>query len=184
MLALLCPNLYVSSICQVDLSRLAAAGIKGIVFDIDNTVVHWGSRDVSGVVFKWLGDAKAQGFRMCVLSNNLKRRVEDVSRTLGIPAARGFKPMKYAFRSALGLLGTAPFETAVIGDQLFTDVLGGNLAGLYTILVKPMSYTEFITTRVVRRLETVVLGYLMSRGMLVLEGEMQAKDRRHAAGAY
>lgn len=184
MLALLRPDLYASSLCQIDLSRLAAAGIKGIVFDIDNTVVRWGSQDVSDVVFEWLGDAKAQGFRMCVLSNNLKRRIEDVSRILGIPAARGLKPTKSAFRSALALLGTTPRETAVVGDQLFTDVLGGNLVGLYTVLVKPMSDAEFITTRVVRRLEKVVLDRLLSRGMLVLEGEMQAKDRRDAADAY
>lgn len=184
MLAVFCPNLYVSSICQVDLSRLAAVGIRGIAFDIDNTVVHWGSPDVSDAVFEWLGEAKARGFRMCILSNSRKSRIDAISRTLGIPSAKGLKPMKSAFRSALAVLGTAPQETAVIGDQLSTDVLGGNLAGLYTVLVEPMSRNGFVTTRFVRRLEELLLDQLVSRGMLALEGGLQARDRADAAGAY
>ncbi len=169
MLAILCPRLYVSSICHVDLSRLSAAGIHGIVFDIDNTITHWGALDVPDAVLEWLGEAKIRGFGLCVLSNGFRNRIESVSRSLGVPSARGLKPMRRAFRSALAILGTAPQETAVIGDQLFTDVLGGNLAGMYTVLVKPISRAELATTRTVRKLEKVVLARLMARGLLVFE---------------
>lgn len=166
MLSALRPGLYASSLSEVDLVCLAAQGVKGIVFDIDNTVVRWGSRDLAPGVLEWIEQARSRGFRMCVLSNNFRRRVEHVSRALGIPAARGVKPLRSAFRSALATLGTAPGETAVIGDQLFTDVLGGNLAGMRTILVKPISERDFVTTRLVRRAERVALAWLSSRGML------------------
>jgi len=170
LLSILCPDLYVPSVCQVDLSMLAARGIRGIVFDMDNTLVDWGSSEIPAGVPAFFDDARARGIRLCVLSNNLRKRIETVSGALGIPAARGLKPMRSAFRAALALLGTSPEETAVIGDQIFTDVLGGNLAGLYTILVVPTSQREFVTTRIVRKLERVVLDCLARRGMLCLEG--------------
>ncbi|MGE5586976.1 MAG: YqeG family HAD IIIA-type phosphatase [Clostridia bacterium] len=180
MLSILCPDLYVPSICRVDLSQLTARGIRGIVLDIDNTFVDWGSVDIPAGVLAFLDDAKARGIRLCVLSNNLRKRIEAISRTLGIPAARGLKPMRSAFRAALALLGTSPQETAVIGDQIFTDILGGNLAGMYTILVVPTSRREFVTTRVIRRLERAVLGCLARRGMLALGG-CEAPAQRSAA---
>ncbi len=170
MLSMLCPDLYVPSICQVDLSRLVARGINGMVLDIDNTFVDWGSSDIPAPVLAFFDEAKARGLRLCMLSNNFRGRVEAISGILGIPAARGLKPMRPAFRAALALLGTSPRETAVIGDQIFTDVLGGNLAGMYTILVIPTSRREFVTTRIVRKLERAVLGCLMRRGMLALQG--------------
>ncbi|MCR4402179.1 MAG: YqeG family HAD IIIA-type phosphatase [Firmicutes bacterium] len=169
LLSLLCPDLYVPSIYRVDLSRLTDRGIRGLVLDIDNTFVDWGSADIPAGVLAFLDDAKARGIRVCVLSNNLRRRIEAISRALGIPAARGIKPMRSAFRAALGVLGTSPNETAVIGDQIFTDILGGNLLGMYTILVVPTSRREFVTTRAVRKLERAVLRCLTRRGMLSLE---------------
>ena len=169
MLSGLSPNLYVKSLCHIDLSRLKDIGVKGIVFDIDNTVTMWGSNEIAPITRKWLEDAKAHGFRVCLLSNNRKARIDDISRILDIPSAKGFKPFGSAFRSALCLLGTSPQETAIIGDQIFTDILGGNRAGLYTILVQPMSTTEFFTTRLLRRLERTVLRSLACRGLLSLE---------------
>ena len=166
LLSKLCPNLYVDSLHHIQLSHLKDIGIKGIVFDIDNTVTMWGSKEITPITLKWLEDAKAYGFRVCLLSNNRKARIDDISRMLDIPSAKGFKPFSSAFRSALSLLGTSPQETAIIGDQIFTDILGGNRAGLYTILVQPMSTNEFITTRFLRRLEKTVLRRLACRGLL------------------
>jgi HAD superfamily phosphatase (TIGR01668 family) len=175
LLSKLCPDLYVESLHYIDLSRLKDMGILGIVFDIDNTVTIWGSKEVSPMTFKLLEDAKASGFRVCLLSNNRKARIDDISRMLDIPSAKGFKPFGSAFRSALSLLGTSPQETAIIGDQIFTDILGGNRAGLFTILVQPMSTHEFITTRFVRRLERVVLRRLVCSGMLKSKDHIPAK---------
>lgn len=174
MLSVLCPDLYVPSVREIDLSRLVARGIKGIVVDIDNTFVDWGSPDIPEKALAFFDEARVRGLRMCVLSNNFRSRIDAICNILGIPAARGLKPMPSAFRAALAVLGTTPGETAVIGDQVFTDVLGGNLVGIYTILVTPTSHREFITTRIVRRLERVVLGYLGKRGMLTLQTRMEA----------
>ncbi len=166
MLSKLCPKLYVGSLDCIDLPYLRDMGVLGIVFDIDNTVTMWGSKEVSPKILKWLEDAKASGFRVCLLSNNRKARIDDISSMLDIPSAKGFKPFSSAFRSALSLLGTSPEETAIIGDQIFTDILGGNRAGLFTILVQPMSTDEFITTKFLRKLERAVLRKLACRGLL------------------
>jgi HAD superfamily phosphatase (TIGR01668 family) len=76
------------------------------------------------------------------------------------------KPRRRAFRRALHIMELTSQETAVIGDQIFTDVLGGNRLGLYTILVTPISEKEFIWTRLMRKLERFVLNYLKKRNML------------------
>jgi len=165
-LSKLCPKLYVDSLHDIQLSHLKDIGIKGIVFDIDNTVTMWGSNEISPITLKWLEDAKASGFSVCLLSNNRRTRIEDISRMLDIPSAKGFKPFSAAFRSALAVLGTSPEETAIIGDQIFTDILGGNRAGLYTVLVQPVSTKEFVTTRLLRGLERIVLKRLACHGLL------------------
>ncbi|MHB8169976.1 MAG: YqeG family HAD IIIA-type phosphatase [Thermincolia bacterium] len=158
MVSLLYPDWHVSSIACIDLGELQCKGIKGIVFDLDNTIISWGDRDFSPTVMAWFKELKAKGFRLCILSNNTSGRVRGLARVLGIPAIpRAIKPRKKAFKKALLLLGTRPEETAVIGDQVFTDIFGGNRLGLYTILVFPMSRDEFIGTKLVRRIERLVL---------------------------
>ncbi|MDD3705135.1 MAG: HAD hydrolase-like protein [Clostridiaceae bacterium] len=75
-----------------------------------------------------------------------------------LPAVyKAIKPSKTAFRRAMKLMNSVPANTAVIGDQIFTDVLGGNRLGLYTILVAPISDKEFIWTRIIRKLERHIL---------------------------
>ncbi|HHV62652.1 MAG TPA: YqeG family HAD IIIA-type phosphatase [Firmicutes bacterium] len=161
MLEILCPDLYVDSICNIDLDKLRKLGIRGIIFDIDNTIVEWGSNQVDPETERWIARAKDSGFRMCILSNNLRRRIKLISEVLGIPyTPAGIKPRKAAFLRAVKLLGTRVEETAVVGDQLFTDILGGNLSGLFTILVKPLCRREFITTRFMRVLERLVMRHL------------------------
>ena len=104
---------------------------------------------------------------MCLVSNNKKDRVSNFGRILGVPAlSKARKPRRRAFREAMRIMNTRPETTAVIGDQIFTDVLGGNRLGLYTILVVPLSKQEFIGTRCMRHLERVVLKILARRNLL------------------
>ena len=100
------------------------------------------------------------------VSNNKKVRVSNFGRILGVPAISARKPRRRAFREAMRIMNTRPETTAVIGDQIFTDVLGGNRLGLYTILVVPLSKQEFIGTRCMRHLERVVLKILARRNLL------------------
>lgn len=164
---LLRPAEYWSSLFAVDLDRLRARGIRGLIVDLDNTLVAWRHPQPTPAVHQWLERARAAGFQVCIVSNGGARRVEAFAAACGIPCVGGAaKPRRGAFRAALQCLGTRPEETAVVGDQIFTDVLGGNRVGLYTILVQPMSSREFVGTRLVRRLERLWLRYLQRRGHL------------------
>lgn len=99
----------------------------------------------------------AAGLAGCIVSNNFSLRVRQVGTLLGVPVVGwALKPVPLGFWRAMAIMGTRPATTALIGDQLFTDVLGGNLLGMYTILVEPLSQDEFPTTRLVRRIERLI----------------------------
>jgi HAD superfamily phosphatase (TIGR01668 family) len=159
---LLYPRLYVSSLFEIDFDHLRSKGIRGLIFDLDNTLVRRDCDCVSDHVVRWLGALQESGFGLCVVSNNGRERVRRLTAPLAIPAVhRAVKPRSYPFLRGMEILGTTPGQTAVIGDQIFTDVLGGNLLGLYTILVVPMEGKEFIGTRLIGRpLEKLVLAGL------------------------
>ena len=138
MLEKLCPNCQANSILKLDLAELKKVGIRGVIFDLDNTLVEWKKDILDPEVITLVERFKADGFKICILSNALEHRVEVVAHTLGVPyLSRAAKPRKLPFRKALELLGTLPEETAVVGDQLFTDILGGNRMELYTIWTPP-----------------------------------------------
>ena len=158
------PRLYVSSIYAINLERLRRRGIVGLVLDLDNTLVAWNNDRASKDLSRWVQQAKQQGFRLCLVSNNFPARVRRFGQWLDVPAvANAAKPRRRAFRRAMELIDTEPRTTAVIGDQVFTDVLGGNRLHCYTILVLPMTEHEYWTTRLVRRVERLVLPQTMRR---------------------
>lgn len=162
MLSLFYPRLFVQSLFEIDPDMLRRAGVRGILLDLDNTIVPRDCDCVSEEVARWLLMLRKTGFGLCIVSNNGLARVSRLAGPLAIPAVhRAVKPLSFPFLQAMGILETEPGETAVIGDQIFTDVLGGNLLGLYTILVEPMAGKEFIGTRLISRpLEKIVLaGY-------------------------
>jgi uncharacterized protein len=165
---LLRPDEYRRSLFAIDLDRLHQRGIRAIIVDLDNTLVPWNDPHPTEQLLHWLTGARARGFAVCICSNNRGRRVEEFAGALGIPfVARAIKPSRRGFRRAMELLGVRPAETAVIGDQLFTDVVGGNRAGAYTILVQPMDVSrEFILTRLINRpAERLALHFLSGRGL-------------------
>jgi uncharacterized protein len=167
-LELLCPRMLFERVEDIDLELLRAQGFCGIIFDLDNTLVSWRRWHLSLTVQAWLERARRLGFRMCILSNCLlSRRVSRFSRLTGIPAIpKARKPRKKSFLQALELLGTDVGETMVVGDQVFTDVLGGNRMGLYTILVLPVDRREFYMTILQRTAEKIVLFRLRRKGLL------------------
>jgi HAD superfamily phosphatase (TIGR01668 family) len=153
--------MYVESIYHIDLVKLRARGIDTIISDLDNTLVPWVESKVNPELKQWLENLKAQGFKVCLVSNALERRIAHFRTELNVPGlSRANKPSRKAFRQALALLGSRPETTAMIGDQIFTDVLGGNRVGLFTILVVPLSDRDFFTTRIVRIFERWVLRHI------------------------
>ncbi|MBE3588605.1 MAG: YqeG family HAD IIIA-type phosphatase [Thermoanaerobacteraceae bacterium] len=159
MIHLLYPKLYVQTLFEIDQDDLYGRGIRGILFDLDNTIVPRDRECCPEDITLWLKKLQQRGFKLCIVSNNRPARVQALAAALGVPAVhRAVKPVKRSFIRAMELIQTAPGETAVIGDQIFTDVLGGNRLGLYTILVTPLPGREFWATRMIsRRLEKIVL---------------------------
>ncbi len=167
MLDLLCPNVYLESIYELDLNKLKQKGIRGIITDLDNTLIAWNDNTVYPKLDEWFRMLKEENFKVCIVSNNSRGRVKIFSDMLDIPAIpKAVKPRRKAFRSALDKMGLKPNEAAVVGDQLFTDVLGGNRLGLFTVLVIPVSEREFFGTRIVRKAERWVLKKLEHKGLL------------------
>ena len=164
------PAEYRQSIFDIDLARLKQKGKRAIILDLDNTLVRWNDPDPTPGLMTWLDEVKARGFVVCIVSNNSGPRVSEFAAKVGIPCVpKATKPRRKGFREAMEQLGVTPEETVVVGDQIFTDVLGGNRSGAYTILVVPIDPREFIGTRLVRRVERRLLRYLDRKGLLTEE---------------
>lgn len=159
MLRWLRPASQVATVYDIDLVALRARGIRGVILDLDNTIVPWGARRPAPELPGWIAAARAADLRLCIVSNNMGSRVTGLATMLGLPVVTGaLKPRTKALRRALTVMGTTPEVTALVGDQVFTDILGGNRLGLHTILVRPQSPREFLLTRLARIVERVVLG--------------------------
>jgi HAD superfamily phosphatase (TIGR01668 family) len=152
------PRAYVRSIHALDADFFTGRRIRAVLTDLDNTLVRWNHPIAPRELCDWLARLRAAGLQVCIVSNNDARRVQSFAATLGIPCvANARKPRRRAFVQAMETLGTRASETAMVGDQLFTDIAGGNRAGLFTILVQPVHPNEFIGTRAMRILERRVL---------------------------
>ncbi len=134
-------------------------GLRAVLLDLDNTLVPYKTYGEPPVgMLEWLWTLKQAGIEAMLVSNATPSRVRYWCDKLGI---WGFGPAGkpwFGFRAAIQQLELHPEEVAVVGDQIFTDVLGGNLVGAYTVLVSPLSPGEMMYTRLVRKLEALVLG--------------------------
>jgi HAD superfamily phosphatase (TIGR01668 family) len=165
------PKQKVRSIYAIDLEALRTAGIKGIITDLDNTLVKTREQLADEQVVAWFQFLKDEGFKVVIVSNNTRKRVGGFSMPINIPYIHGArKPTSSGFRKALAVLGLSPQETAVIGDQVLTDVLGGNMLGMYTILVEPCSLEgEKFVTRINRSIEKIVVKRMRKKGIFPRE---------------
>lgn len=163
----LLPNMRVRSVYDINIDELKAKGLRGIITDLDNTLVGAKEPLATPELVIWLDKVRSAGFKVVIVSNNNETRVGKFAAPLDIPfvhAAR--KPTQPAFRKALSLLGLEPGQTVMIGDQMMTDVLGGNRMGLFTILVAPIAPAdEGVMTLVNRRIERFALARLRKRGL-------------------
>lgn len=164
MIRLLQPRLSISSVFDLNLDELQGHGYQGLIMDLDNTLVAWNHPEVPKALTTWLTEVRRRNIEMCIVSNNLGQRVELFSAKIGVSfIANAAKPRRRAFRQAMRTMGTEASNTAVVGDQVFTDILGGNRLQLYTILVHPLATEEFWTTRLVRKLEHQVVRRRLSQ---------------------
>lgn len=165
------PNQYVSSIYKINLEELKEKGMKSIIVDLDNTLVESDRKAATPLLIEWLERLQSLGFQVMIVSNNNKTRVSQFAIPLQIPFIhRARKPLSAAFRRAMSELDTDADSTVMVGDQLLTDVFGGNRIGLYTILVVPISKAEGFFTKINRRIERVVFRWMEKHGLLAREG--------------
>lgn len=155
---MLTPDYYYRSVHDIDLGELHERGIDTLLVDLDNTLLPRDSDVIPDAVRDWVGSLASQGMRACMVSNNWHARAVQVADGLGIPVvAKALKPLPFAFRKAMEIAETRPQRCAVVGDQLFTDVLGGKVLGSVTVLVTPVSVSDLPHTLLLRRIERMLL---------------------------
>lgn len=152
------PDLQVSDITQITPELLRQHGLDAVMVDLDDTMVPSGADSMEERFTDWFRSLQDHGVNLLILSNGQRDRVAHWAHKLGIPGLSLVgKPFRHAFRRGLKLLGTEPAKTAMIGDQLFTDVLGANLTGVFSVLVSPLSPGKLPHTRLLRRVENRIL---------------------------
>lgn len=151
------PALWVRNVLSIDKSFLEENEIDALILDLDNTLSMHGNPAAEEGIPDWLSEMKALGVKMMVVSNNTKKRVAPLAAKLGLDfISSGGKPLTYGINRALKKLGSEKSRTAVVGDQIFTDVMGGNFAGLKTILVEPFHIEKGILFKLKRAAESLV----------------------------
>ncbi|GGE43331.1 hypothetical protein GCM10011391_22680 [Pullulanibacillus camelliae] len=161
------PNQHVKNIFEITPEILQEHGIKGVVTDLDNTLVAWDVPQATPELALWFKSMQAAGISVTIVSNNHEQRVRAFSEPLGIPfISKARKPLTRAFQKAIREMGLTKETVVVVGDQLLTDVLGGRRLGVHTILVVPVAQSDGWATRFNRRIERLILAKLRRKGLV------------------
>jgi HAD superfamily phosphatase (TIGR01668 family) len=148
------PDIMFENALDIEPGFLIEKGIRAVVLDIDNTLVTYGVAEPTEEVIAWIDSLKAAGLGVAIASNNHAPRVELFNQKIGVFATcESKKPSAKAVKAACEHFGLKPEETAVIGDQIFTDVWCARNAGSLAILVKPIPYPENLFFKCKRVLE-------------------------------
>jgi uncharacterized protein len=152
------PDRFVTRLADVALDDLHDQGFRGLIVDLDNTLMGFRQTELEADHLKWVQEAHERGFRMVMVSNNFTERVTGIAAQLSIACVpNALKPLPFGMQRAVRLLGLPRRQIAVVGDQLFTDVLSGKLCGLYTILTEPIEAKDFPVTKIFRFFERLML---------------------------
>lgn len=163
MLEIFYPDNESESAYDIDYAALYRAGYRGVIFDIDNTLVPHGAPADERAV-ELFGKLHGLGFQTVLLSNNKAPRVQPFADAVSSGyICKAGKPGRAGYERAMGLMGTVPGTTLFVGDQLFTDVWGAKKAGVVTYLVKPIHPKEEIQIVLKRRLERIVMFFYHRR---------------------
>ena len=140
-MSLFFPTLYRRRITDVTTEDLHRLGVECLLLDVDNTLTTHDAPDLTDMVKVWLTMMSEAGFSLIIVSNNSAERVAPFAEKIGLPFyAHARKPLPFGFRAAANKMGCVRKRCVVIGDQLFTDMLGANLAGVPSILLEPIQF--------------------------------------------
>lgn len=161
MMRVVTPHLRIDSVLELDVTRLRTLGLDALLLDLDCTLKDHPAQEFRPEITAWARTLRDAGIQLCIFSNGRPARVGRLAALLDIPyVAQALKPSPHRCKQALSTLGVESDRTAIVGDQIFADVLAGRLAGLYTILVRPTSPEEPWFTRLKRPPERAVLWWL------------------------
>ena len=155
---ILYPKGYFNKVSEISLEYLKENNIKGLILDVDNTLIDY-EKNMSEDTVTWVKMLRQNEIKMCILSNsNNAKKVEEVAGKLNIEKYSyfGMKPLKKGFKKAQKMLELDTSEIAVIGDQIFTDVIGANRMKMHSILVDPIDKKDIFITMFKRPLENAI----------------------------
>lgn len=151
------PNAYLKRVEEITIELIQKNKIKALILDVDNTLIDY-HKNLSTSVENWVKELKGQGIKFYILSNsNDQEKVSKLAQKLKIPYEHfARKPFKRGFRKVQKQLQEKEEQIAVVGDQIFTDILGGNRNKMFTILVDPISPKDFWYTAWKRPIENKI----------------------------
>lgn len=159
------PRRMVKHITDLPASFFKERGLQAVILDVDNTLTTHNNPVPAEGVPEWIRTMQEAGLTLTILSNNYKERVEPFAKQLGLPfVSMAAKPLPFGVGRARRKLKIRRKETALIGDQIFTDMICGNLAGVYTVLVEPYELETTRSFRIRRRLEKPVIRRFLEKG--------------------
>ena len=153
------PHLRVKSVLELGVDRLRSLGIAGLLLDVDCTLKRYGDEACSDEVTGWINQLRDADFRLCLVSNGYARRIGPFAERMDLPfVAKALKPLPFKIRAAVRQMGIGRSQAAMVGDQIFADVMAARLAGVYSVLVDPINPDEEPWfTRLKRRPERLLL---------------------------
>lgn len=162
------PDVYQKSIYAINYQKLWNQGIKCLLFDLDNTLVPPSIKEPTKELKELFNELKQMGFKLIIFSNSPRKRLKPFKEQLEVDcSASSKKPFPKKFLLVLSEYNYLVNEVAIIGDQILTDVVGGNRVGILTILVNPISKKDFIYTKFNRFLEKRIIKRLGKNSLFV-----------------
>lgn len=161
------PIMYQESIYKINYQKLKEKGVKCLLFDLDNTCVGYHEKTPNPKLKKLFKNLKEQGFNVIIFSNAPQKRLQPFNTLNVILHPSSKKPLRRNFEKILKEYNFKKEEVCIIGDQLFTDILGGNKVGIITCLVNPLTTDDFILTKVFRKIEKFIFVKMNKQGHLI-----------------
>jgi len=137
------PNLILASVADITQELLQKHGIRSLLLDVDSTLKRYRATEIPPETVKWIESMQRMDISLCILSNGREHRIRPIADQIGVPfVAPAMKPAPFGCRMAMKTMGFDPKSTAIIGDQVFADILAGKFAKIFTILVTPIHPEE------------------------------------------
>ncbi len=153
-MAIFRPTALRRRVTDIDAAFLSGLGVRALLLDVDNTIATYTSHEPIPGAVAWAREMVNAGFRVIIVSNNFRKRVAPFAARFGLDCISfAMKPMPFGYLKARSLLKMKRSECAIVGDQIFTDVIGANLCGMKSVLLTPIQPEDGFTFKVRRRLE-------------------------------